>query len=111
MIRQDLRSPHLSREFGAGGLGALNDLGDILRQQGDPGCLLRYQEAIDLARKARDRVAEAQSAGSLGSVYIFLPGLGTWTRPSAGSGTASVCAPTTTGAAGPSTSTRSARLP
>ena len=53
----------------------LNDLGNILHPQGDPGCLPYYQEALALAQRIRDRVFEAQYSGSLGLAYMRIPGL------------------------------------
>jgi hypothetical protein len=52
-----------------------NDLGNILFQQDDPGCLQHYQEALTLAQKIGDRAAEAQTAGGLGNAYRRMPGL------------------------------------
>lgn len=53
----------------------LNDLGNILLAQDDPGCLPHFQEALTLAQRSGDRPLEAQSAGSLGNVYVRVPKL------------------------------------
>ena len=53
----------------------LNDLGDILRAQEDPGCLPHYQEALALAQRTGDRPSEAQRAIGLGNAYLDVPGL------------------------------------
>jgi tetratricopeptide (TPR) repeat protein len=54
---------------------ALTGLGNILLNQEDPACLQHYQEALALDQKIGDRVAEAQDAGLLGSVYLRVSGL------------------------------------
>ena len=54
---------------------ALNELGIILRQQDDPGCLPLLQEALELAQRIGDRPAEAQTPGNLGNAYLLVPGL------------------------------------
>jgi tetratricopeptide (TPR) repeat protein len=54
---------------------SLRDLGDILFLQEDPGCLPRYQEALELAQRIGDRIAEANRAISLGNAYLAVPGL------------------------------------
>jgi tetratricopeptide (TPR) repeat protein len=53
----------------------LNDLGNALSTQDDPGCLPHYQESLALTQKIGDRAAEAQAAGSLGNAYLTVPGL------------------------------------
>ncbi len=53
----------------------LNVLGQMLYEQGDPGCVEPYQEAIELARLARAQRGEASVALNLGHVYSDLPGL------------------------------------
>jgi tetratricopeptide (TPR) repeat protein len=53
----------------------LGDLGDILREQSDPGCLLYSQEALALDQRIGDRAGEAQDAGSLGNTYLTVPEL------------------------------------
>jgi tetratricopeptide (TPR) repeat protein len=54
---------------------ALSELGDILREQEDPGCLPHFQEALALAQRIGDRPWEAQAAGSLGNAYLTVPEL------------------------------------
>jgi tetratricopeptide (TPR) repeat protein len=53
----------------------LSELGRILLEQDDPGCLTYFQEALTLDQRIGDRVAEAQDAGTLGNVYLGVPGL------------------------------------
>jgi tetratricopeptide (TPR) repeat protein len=53
----------------------LNNLGDMLSQQGDPGCLPHYRESIALAQRLGDQWDEAQRAGNLGNAYVEVPGL------------------------------------
>jgi tetratricopeptide (TPR) repeat protein len=54
---------------------ALNELGIILGQQDDPGCLPLFQEALALAQRTGDRQSEAERAGNLGNAYLLMPGL------------------------------------
>jgi tetratricopeptide (TPR) repeat protein len=54
---------------------SLTYLGNILRAQGDQGCLSHFQEALALDQRIGDRAAEAQDAGTLGNVYLDLPEL------------------------------------
>jgi tetratricopeptide (TPR) repeat protein len=54
---------------------ALNELGIILSEQGDAGCLPLFQEALALAQRIGDRQSEAQRAGNLGNAYLTVPGL------------------------------------
>ena len=54
---------------------ALNELGVILRHRDDPGCLPILQEALELAQRIDDRVAEAQRALNLGNAYLSVPEL------------------------------------
>jgi hypothetical protein len=54
---------------------ALNELGIILLQQDDPGCLPIFQEALALAQQIGDRRGEAERARSLGDAYLLVPGL------------------------------------
>ena len=51
----------------------LNDLGNLLCTQGDPGCLPHFQEALALTQKIGDRPMEAQYSGSLGVAYLDIP--------------------------------------
>jgi tetratricopeptide (TPR) repeat protein len=66
----------------------LDELGIILRQQEDPGCLPLFEEALALAQRIGDRRIEAQRAGNLGNAYLTVPGLrdldeaGHWLRRS-----------------------------
>jgi len=53
----------------------LNDLGDILSSQDDPGCLAQYQESLALSQKIGNRPFEAQNAGSLGEAYLRVAAL------------------------------------
>ncbi len=52
-----------------------NDLGRILYEQRDPGCLPRFQEALDLSHLIGDQSAEAEAALSLGTSCLYVPGL------------------------------------
>ena len=54
---------------------ALHELGEILREQDDPGCVQPYQEAIDLVQRIGDRYAEATVAFNLGHAYKDIPAL------------------------------------
>jgi tetratricopeptide (TPR) repeat protein len=54
---------------------ALSDLGHILLEQDDPGCLALFQEALELAQRIGDRAAEALVAFNLGNAYLAVPGL------------------------------------
>jgi tetratricopeptide (TPR) repeat protein len=54
---------------------SLNQLGQILSIQADPGCLPRYQEALGLYQRIGGRQEEAKLANSLGNVYLEVPGL------------------------------------
>jgi tetratricopeptide (TPR) repeat protein len=53
----------------------LNELGNIFREQGDPGCLPLFQEALELAQRMSDRQSESEFAGNLGIAYMLVPGL------------------------------------
>jgi len=52
----------------------LNDLGQILRDQDEPGCLSSYQEALHLFQRIGARAEEANVAVELGNAYQSLPG-------------------------------------
>ena len=52
---------------------ALLDLGQILRDQDDLGCVQPYQEAMELFQRADDRRAEASAAFNLGHAYKDIP--------------------------------------
>jgi tetratricopeptide (TPR) repeat protein len=54
---------------------ALNELGIILGQQEDPGCLPLFQEALALAQRIGDRQSEAERALNLGNAYLLMSGL------------------------------------
>ena len=54
---------------------ALHGLGQIQREQDDPGCVQPYQEAMELAQRISDRRMEATLAFSLGNAYMDVPGL------------------------------------
>ena len=48
---------------------ALHDLGQILREQDDPGCVQPYTETLELAHRVGDRRGEGIAAGNLGHAY------------------------------------------
>lgn len=50
-------------------------LGHLLREQGHPGCVQHYQEAVQLCRRIDARQEEAGVAFSLGTVYLNVPAL------------------------------------
>jgi tetratricopeptide (TPR) repeat protein len=54
---------------------SLEDLGHILRYQGDPGCLPYYQEALGLVERIGGGQDEAMLAVSLGNTYVQIPEL------------------------------------
>ena len=54
---------------------SLESLGRILEQQGDPGCLPYYEEALDLLQRIGARGEEAGVALTLGTAYMEVPGL------------------------------------
>jgi tetratricopeptide (TPR) repeat protein len=54
---------------------ALTELGNVLLQQEDPGCLPLFREALALDQRIGDRLAESVDAGELGMAYILVPGL------------------------------------
>jgi tetratricopeptide (TPR) repeat protein len=57
-------------------LGAsLHELGEILREQGDSGCVPQYEEAAKLHRRIGDEPAAAVAAFNLGHAYLTLPAL------------------------------------
>ncbi len=53
----------------------LEYLGHILREQGNPGCLPPFQEALELYQRIGDHFAEANLAVSLGTAYLSVPDL------------------------------------
>jgi tetratricopeptide (TPR) repeat protein len=53
----------------------LEELGQILRYQADPGCLPYYQEALGLYKRIGGRHEEAELAINLGNAYMEVPGL------------------------------------
>ena len=54
---------------------SLDNLGDILRLQEDPGCLAHYEEALSLYQRIGDQREEAATASGLGNAYEQIPGL------------------------------------
>jgi tetratricopeptide (TPR) repeat protein len=48
---------------------ALHQLGEILREQGDPGCVQRYQEAVGLLQQIGARREEATIVFNIGHAY------------------------------------------
>jgi tetratricopeptide (TPR) repeat protein len=54
---------------------ALLELGQILRERGDPGCIRPYQEATRLFQRIGDRLREGTVAFYLGNAYAAIPGL------------------------------------
>jgi hypothetical protein len=59
------------RELGA----SLSELGNILLGQEDRGCLPYFEQALELFKRAGDRAAEAQAAGTIGNAYMRVPEL------------------------------------
>ena len=53
----------------------IEHLGHILFEQGDPGCLPRYEEALGLYQRIGARPEEARLAHSLGNAYLKVPTL------------------------------------
>jgi tetratricopeptide (TPR) repeat protein len=54
---------------------SLSDLGNILLLQEDPDCLRHFRETLTLLQRIGDRQVEAQTAGSIGNVYLYVPSL------------------------------------
>ncbi len=54
---------------------AVEQLGHILRQQGQPGCVGHYLEALELFRRIGARREQAVMAYNLGHVYTTIPAL------------------------------------
>jgi tetratricopeptide (TPR) repeat protein len=54
---------------------AEQDLGRLLWEQGDPGCLPHFQAAYDLNRQIGDSFGQGIQASNLGNAYLFVPGL------------------------------------
>jgi tetratricopeptide (TPR) repeat protein len=54
---------------------ALHELGGILREQDDPGCVQPFQEAMQLAQRIGDQRKEAIAAFNLGHAYKDVPAL------------------------------------
>jgi tetratricopeptide (TPR) repeat protein len=54
---------------------ALHELGQILREQDDPGCVQPYHEAMGLLQRISDRRGEATVALNLGHAYKDIPAL------------------------------------
>jgi tetratricopeptide (TPR) repeat protein len=53
----------------------VEDLGQILRDQDDPGCLPDYQEALGLYQRIGGHHEEAELAINIGNAYLQVPGL------------------------------------
>jgi tetratricopeptide (TPR) repeat protein len=53
----------------------LHLLGEILREQGDPGCVQPYQEATSLCQRIAARHEEGTAALNLGRAYELIPAL------------------------------------
>jgi len=53
----------------------LDQLADILRWQGDPGCLPYYEEALSLYQRISASTEEANLAATLGNAYLEIPGV------------------------------------
>jgi tetratricopeptide (TPR) repeat protein len=53
----------------------LEQLGHLLHEQGDPGCIQHYREAIQLAQSIGDQQEEAVVAFNLGHAYKDIPAL------------------------------------
>ena len=53
----------------------LEQLANILRFQGDPGCLPYFEEALSLYQRTGARTEEANLALSLGNAYLTIPGV------------------------------------
>jgi hypothetical protein len=51
----------------------LNDLGNLLFLQRDPGCLPSYRESLELVQRIGDRATEAQISISLGNAHLRAP--------------------------------------
>jgi tetratricopeptide (TPR) repeat protein len=54
---------------------SLHELGDILRERGDPGCVSAYEESAESAHRIGDEPGEAIIAFNLGHAYKNLPAL------------------------------------
>ncbi|MBI5366701.1 MAG: CHAT domain-containing protein [Planctomycetes bacterium] len=54
---------------------AVGTLGNILRDQGDVGCLPRCRDAIHLLQRIGDKFAEAVAEFNLGHCYMQVPGI------------------------------------
>jgi tetratricopeptide (TPR) repeat protein len=56
---------------------SLNNLGDILRERGDPTCIETYEESFQLSKQIGDKFGSAMTAISIGHVYLrkYLPTL------------------------------------
>jgi tetratricopeptide (TPR) repeat protein len=70
-IAGDLDEPGAVRSLAVDEYG----LGDILRQQGDPGCVAHLERAADLLRRIEARPEEATVCDSLSVAYADLPEL------------------------------------
>lgn len=54
---------------------SVHELGEILREQLDAGCVEHYREAIKLDARIGDRLAESIAAYNLGGAYMAIPEL------------------------------------
>ncbi len=54
---------------------ALTDLGRILNEQNDPGCIRHYEEALGLYQRIGARPQEARLTIHMGNAYVVVPGL------------------------------------
>jgi len=54
---------------------SLEDLGDILREQGNPDCVQQYEETIRNTQRIGDTAAEAIAHYNLGHAYLTLPAI------------------------------------
>ncbi len=52
-----------------------HELGEILRERGDPGCVEHYREAMALAAGIGDAIGESVAAFNLGTAYQDIPAL------------------------------------
>jgi tetratricopeptide (TPR) repeat protein len=67
----DARQRHQIRSLAA----VVHELGEILREQGDPGCIQPYTESLELAQRIGYRRGEGITAFNLGNVFKDVPGL------------------------------------
>ena len=53
----------------------IDKLGRILQEQGDPGCVSNFTEALGLYQRMGARIEEANLSVDLGNVYSIMPGV------------------------------------